>query len=90
MSISGNTSGEETVTDPRGVIFDMDGVLVNSEPLHLRATQEILAAHGVTLTDEDYFRRYIVYSDWELMELLLPDATARPAAATAKPAVRST
>ncbi|HEX7548002.1 MAG TPA: HAD family phosphatase, partial [Candidatus Methylomirabilis sp.] len=72
------------MTDPRGVIFDMDGVLVNSEPLHLRATQEILAAHGVTLTGEDYFRRYIVYSDWELMELLLPDATARPAAATAK------
>ena len=72
------------MTDPRGVIFDMDGVLVNSEPLHLRATQEILTAYGVTLTDEDYFRRYIVYSDWELMELLLPDATARPAAATAK------
>ena len=72
------------MTDPRGVIFDMDGVLVNSEPLHLLATQEILAAHGVTLTDEEYFGRYIVYSDWEIMELLLPDATARPAAAMAK------
>jgi beta-phosphoglucomutase len=72
------------VTDARGVIFDMDGVLVNSEPLHLLATQEILAAHGVTLTDEEYFGRYIVYSDWELLELLLPDATARPSAAKAK------
>ena len=75
--------------EPRGVIFDMDGVLVNSEPLHLRATQEILAAHGVTLTDEDYFRRYIVYSDRELMDLLLSDATARPAAGTVAPAAAS-
>jgi HAD superfamily hydrolase (TIGR01509 family) len=72
------------VTEQRGVIFDMDGVLINSEPLHLVATQEILAAHGVTLTDADYFGRYIVYSDREIMELLLPDAAARPAAAAAK------
>ena len=58
----------------RGVIFDMDGVLINSEPLHFLATQEILARYGVTMSEADYFGRYIVYSDWEIMELLLPDA----------------
>ena len=68
----------------RGVIFDMDGVLINSEPLHLQATQEILAQHGITLTETDYFTRYIAYSDWEIMELLLPDRAARPGAAAAK------
>lgn len=68
----------------RAVIFDMDGVLINSEPLHCRATQEVLATYGVMMTEADYYQRYIAYSDWELMELLLPDAPARPAAATAK------
>lgn len=68
----------------RAVIFDMDGVLINSEPLHFLATREILATHGVAMSEADYFGRYIVYSDWEIMDLLLPDASARPAAAQAK------
>lgn len=68
----------------RAVIFDMDGVLINSEPLHFLATQEILAMHGVEMSEADYYGRYIVYSDWEIMELLLPDAPARPAATQAK------
>ena len=32
---------------PRAVLFDFDGVLVNSEPLHFRAFREVLAAVGV-------------------------------------------
>lgn len=35
------------------VIFDMDGVLVNSEPLHQSAETEALAAHGIAVTAED-------------------------------------
>jgi HAD superfamily hydrolase (TIGR01509 family) len=77
------SSGGIVNTD-RAVIFDMDGVLINSEPVHFLATQEILATYGVAMTEADYFGRYIVYSDWEIMELLLPDASARPAAAQAK------
>jgi HAD superfamily hydrolase (TIGR01509 family) len=72
------------VTDTRAVIFDMDGVLIDSEPLHFLATQETLAAYGVTMTEADYFTRYIAYSDWEVMELLLADPTVRPAATQAK------
>jgi len=72
------------VADDRAVIFDMDGVLINSEPLHCRATQEILALYGVKMSEADYFGRYIAYSDWEIMEFLIPEASARPAAAQAK------
>jgi HAD superfamily hydrolase (TIGR01509 family) len=36
------------------ILFDNDGVLVDTEPLFLRATQELLATVGVTLTAEDY------------------------------------
>jgi HAD superfamily hydrolase (TIGR01509 family) len=36
------------------VIFDMDGVLVDSEPLHLRTTNEVLARRGAHLDDATY------------------------------------
>lgn len=38
----------------RGVIFDMDGVLVDSEPIHEQALSETLAAYGHRLTPEIY------------------------------------
>jgi len=66
------------VNTDRGVIFDMDGVLINSEPLHFLATQEILATYGVPMSEADYYGRYIVYSDWEIMELLLPTPRRDP------------
>ncbi len=59
--------------DTRGVIFDLDGVLINSEPLHCRAFQDILAAYGARVTEEDYYAKYLVYSDREVLERLLPD-----------------
>lgn len=38
----------------RGVIFDMDGVLVDSEPIHEQALAETLACYGYQLTAEVY------------------------------------
>lgn len=38
------------------VIFDMDGVLVDSEPLHFRATNEVLARRGAHLDEAAYAR----------------------------------
>jgi beta-phosphoglucomutase family hydrolase len=37
----------------KALIFDMDGVLVDSEPLHLLAFQELMKEFGVTFTAED-------------------------------------
>jgi HAD superfamily hydrolase (TIGR01509 family) len=34
------------------VIFDMDGVLVDSEPIHFEATRALLAEHGVAYSHE--------------------------------------
>lgn len=45
------------------VVFDFDGVLVNSEPLHLTSYQEVFAALGVTLTREDYYANYLGFDD---------------------------
>ena len=46
-----------------GVIFDFDGVLANSEPLHLRAYQDVLAERGMTLGAADYYDRYLGFDD---------------------------
>ncbi len=35
------------------VIFDMDGVLIDSEPVHFEATRALLASHGVTYRPGD-------------------------------------
>ena len=39
----------------RAIVFDFDGVLADSEPLHLLAYQEVLAGLGVTLSREEYY-----------------------------------
>lgn len=45
------------------IIFDFDGVIADSERLHLLAYQDILGAAGVSLTDAEYFERYLGYDD---------------------------
>lgn len=72
------------MTNDRGVIFDFDGVLIDSEPLHLRAFQEILPAFGRRLTEQEYYAQYIVYSDREVLERLLPAGETLEAALVAK------
>lgn len=47
----------------KAIVFDFDGVLADSEPLHLRAYQEVLSALGVTLTRDEYYTRYLGYDD---------------------------
>ena len=47
----------------RAVVFDFDGVIANSEPLHFRAFHDVLAAEGVTLTEAIYYARYLGYND---------------------------
>ena len=47
----------------RAVVFDFDGVLANSEPLHFRAFRDVLAAEGLTLTEQSYYSHYLGYDD---------------------------
>ena len=47
----------------RAIVFDFDGVLADSELLHLRVYRELLAPAGVTISDEAYFDRYLGSDD---------------------------
>jgi beta-phosphoglucomutase-like phosphatase (HAD superfamily) len=63
----------------RALVFDLDGVIVNSEPLHLEAFRRALAPFGVALTEEEYYRTYVAYTDREAFERALagpPEAVA--------------
>jgi beta-phosphoglucomutase len=56
-----------------GVIFDFDGVLADSEPLHLRAFQQVLATRRITLESTDYYERYLGFDDAGVFRALADD-----------------
>jgi HAD superfamily hydrolase (TIGR01509 family) len=65
---------------PGAVIFDMDGVLVDAEPLHLRATQATLGSRGDSYTARDN-QAFFGATDPEMLRVLrilfgLPQSTA--------------
>jgi beta-phosphoglucomutase len=45
------------------LVFDFDGVLADSEPLHFRAYQEIFASLGAEMSREEYYGRYLGFDD---------------------------
>src|SRR4051812_1439766 len=45
------------------VIFDFDGVIVHSEPVHCRAFVEVANANGIALTEQDYYHEMIGFDD---------------------------
>lgn len=47
----------------KGVIFDFDGVIADSESLHLRAFQETVKTLGLVLSTRDYYSRYLAFDD---------------------------
>ncbi len=42
----------------KAVLFDFDGVIVNSEPLHKKTFLELLAPYGVKISDEAWYREF--------------------------------
>jgi beta-phosphoglucomutase len=51
------------LTHLHAIVFDFDGVIADSERLHLRAYQDVLAPEGIAMSNEDYFARYLGYDD---------------------------
>lgn len=47
------TGRQTAVQGVKALVFDMDGVLIDSEPLHLLAYQRYLADFGLTFLEED-------------------------------------
>jgi HAD superfamily hydrolase (TIGR01509 family) len=39
----------------KAILFDFNGVIIDDEPLHMKAYQEILAKEGIAFTEEQYY-----------------------------------
>ncbi len=55
------------------MIFDFDGVVVDSEPIHLACFSEVLARYGIELTGEDYYGKYLGFDDHDCFSAVLSD-----------------
>ena len=47
----------------RAIIFDFDGVIADTEPLHFEGLRRTLADIGITLTEADYYANYLGFDD---------------------------
>lgn len=64
-------------TDRRGaiaaIVFDFDGVIADTERLHLGAFQDAFAEHRWVLEPADYYDRYVGFDDRGLIETYTAD-----------------
>jgi beta-phosphoglucomutase len=63
----------------RAIVFDFDGVIANSEPLHFRAFRDVLAEQGVALTEAEYYAVYLGFSDAGMFQAIGAPAGWTPA-----------
>lgn len=47
----------------RAAVFDFDGVIVDSEPLHFRSLCDALGSEGVVVTREEYWEHLLAHDD---------------------------
>jgi beta-phosphoglucomutase len=57
----------------QAIVFDFDGVIADSEYLHLRAYQQVLAPEGISISNQEYFERYLGYDDVGVLKALMQD-----------------
>ncbi|HEV2491869.1 MAG TPA: HAD family phosphatase [Terriglobia bacterium] len=54
----------------RAIIFDFDGIIVDSEPLIFQLTRQMAAQEGWTITEGEYFHDYLALDDRGIVEHL--------------------
>jgi HAD superfamily hydrolase (TIGR01509 family) len=57
----------------RALLFDFDGTIADTEPLHFAAFAEVLGRRGIELSEATYYERYLGLTDRECLELVFRD-----------------
>jgi beta-phosphoglucomutase len=57
----------------KAVILDFDGVIADTEALHLEAFNEILAQYNIEVSEDDYYEKYLGFSDVDFFNALNDD-----------------
>jgi len=47
----------------KAIIFDFDGVITDSEPVHLKMFQKVLKEMGISLNEKEYYEKYLGMDD---------------------------
>lgn len=47
----------------KAIIFDCDGVIANTEPLHFQALRKTLEDENISLTESEYYQEYLAFDD---------------------------
>ncbi len=55
----------------KAVIFDFDGVITDSEALHLRAFNQVLARYDIEIKEEVYYKEYLGFTDLDCFEIVV-------------------
>jgi len=63
-----NTTGYKIMLG--AVIFDFDGVITDSEILHFRCFNQVLAQFDITITTRDYYKNYLGFTDMDCFKFL--------------------
>ncbi len=62
---------KEKLTGISAVIFDMDGLMIDSEPVHCQAFHQVLQKFGHGLTEEENAKRYVGIADIDIANDLI-------------------
>jgi beta-phosphoglucomutase len=57
----------------RGLLFDLDGTLIDSDPLHYRGWRDTLASYGIELSEADFRARISGRLNPEIVRDFLPE-----------------
>ena len=57
----------------KAIIFDFDGVIADTEPIHFEMFQKVLAEEGIVLTKEAYIEKYLALDDKGCFSAVLND-----------------
>lgn len=63
-------------------LFDFNGVLVDDEHVHLAAFSDTLAPLGISVSEKDYWERYLGFDDVGAFEAILVDHGREPTPST--------
>jgi len=60
------------IQNMKAIIFDMDGTLINSEPLHAHAASIVLRDLGVNLNLEECLKDFYGMTDYDVLKIACP------------------
>lgn len=79
--VTTSQAARDTLATLRALIFDFDGVIADTEPLHFAGFRQVLNEQGIALTESDYYAHYLGYDDKGCFAAAL-SAHDRPASCT--------